>query len=132
MAAAPRPLIGLLAGVAAGVVAAAAMAAFQAQASKLLDDDGEEDEPAGQSVHYITGAVMGGIYGVLTEYRPEASAGFGGTYGIVTAALLDDGAAPGPAPEADAVPAETPTGVASHLVFGLVLEGVRWLIAGRR
>jgi uncharacterized membrane protein YagU involved in acid resistance len=155
----PRPFLGLLAGVAAGLVASAAMAAFQAQAQKLLPDDGDEDpatvkaadvaseavigdpvpepyrEQAGQMVHYITGAVIGGIYGVLTEYRPEARSGFGGAYGIATAALLDEVAVPaaglGPAPE------ETPLeehayGAASHLVYGVVLEGVRWLIAGRR
>ena len=156
----PRPFLGLLAGVAAGLVASAAMAAFQAQAQKLLPDSGSNDdpatvkaadvaseavigdpvpqlyrEPAGQAVPYIAGAVIGGIYGVLTEYRPEASSGFGSAYGIATAALLDEAAVPaaglGPAP------AETPLashayGAASHLVYGWVLEGVRALIAGRR
>ena len=156
----PRPFLGLLAGVAAGLVASAAMAAFQAQAQKLLPDSGSNDdpatvkaadvaseavigdpvpqpyrEPAGQAVHYIAGAVIGGIYGVLNEYRPEASSGFGSAYGIATAALLDEAAVPaaglGPAP------AETPLashayGAASHLVYGWVLEGVRALIAGRR
>jgi uncharacterized membrane protein YagU involved in acid resistance len=156
----PRPFLGLLAGVAAGLVASAAMAAFQAQAHKLLPDEGGEDdpatvkaadkasetltgdpvpeayrEPASQAVHYITGAVLGGIYGVLTEYRSEARAGFGSAYGIATAALLDEVAVPaadlGPAPK------ETPLathayGAASHLVYGWVLEGVRTLIAGRR
>lgn len=156
----PRPLLGLFAGIAAGLVASAAMAAFQAQAEKLLPEDDSDEDPAtiksadkvseavtgdpvpepyreasGQAVHYITGAVLGGIYGVITEYRPEASAGFGSTYGIATSALLDETLVPaadlGPGPE------ETPLathayGAASHLVYGLVLEGVRWLIAGRR
>jgi uncharacterized membrane protein YagU involved in acid resistance len=155
----PRPFVGLLAGVAAGLVASAAMAVFQAQAQKLLPDPGEDDpatvkaadvaseavigdpvpepyrEPAGQMVHYVAGAVIGGIYGVLTEYRPEARSGFGGAYGIATAALLDEAAVPAaglaPAPE------DTPLGVhaygaASHLVYGWVLEGIRALIAGRR
>jgi len=160
MASQPRPFLGLFVGIAAGVVASAAMAAFQTQAQKLLPaTDGDADpatikaadavseavigdpvpepyrEPAGQAVHYIAGAVIGGIYGVLTEYRPEASAGFGSAYGVATAALLDEAAVPAaslaPAPE------ETPLahhayGAASHLVYGWVLEGVRWLIAGRR
>jgi putative membrane protein len=155
----PRPFLGLFAGIAAGLVASAAMAVFQAQAQKLLPDGGDEDpatvkaadaaseavigdpvpepyrEQAGQMVHYVAGAVIGGIYGVLTEYRPEASAGFGSAYGIATAALLDEAAVPtaslGPAP--DETPLATHAyGAASHLVYGWVLEGVRALIAGRR
>ncbi len=156
----PRPFLGLLAGVAAGLVASAAMAAFQAQAQKLLPDNGGEEDPAtvkaadaaseavigdpvpepyreaaGQAVHYVTGAVLGGIYGLIAEYKPEASAGFGSAYGIATAALLDEAAtsAAGLAPP----PTETPLAThaysgASHLVYGWVLEGVRALIAGRR
>jgi len=160
MAKPARPFVGLFAGVAAGLVAAAAMAAFQSQAGKLLpeDDSGEDPstvqaadvvskavtghkvpeaarEASGQMVHFVVGAVMGGIYGVLTEYRPEASAGFGSAYGIATSTLLDEAAVPaldlGPAP--DEAPVESHIyGVASHLVFGIVLEGVRRLIAGKR
>jgi uncharacterized membrane protein YagU involved in acid resistance len=155
----PRPFVGLLAGVAAGLVASAAMVVFQAQAQKLLPDPDEDDpatvkaadaaseavigdpvpepyrEPAGQMVHYVAGAVIGGIYGVLTEYRPEARSGFGGAYGIATAALLDEAVVPAvglaPAPE-DTPLAAHAYGAASHLVYGWVLEGIRALIAGRR
>jgi putative membrane protein len=156
-----RPLLGLLAGVAAGLVASAAMAAFQAQAGKLLPDEGGSDddpatvkaadvaseavigdpvpepyrEQAGQAVHHVVGGVLGGIYGVLAEYRPEARSGFGSAYGIATAALLDEAAVPaaglGPAPQ-DTSLAVHAYGAASHLVYGWVLEGVRALIAGRR
>lgn len=155
----PRPFLGLLAGVAAGLVASAAMAAFQHQAGKLLPEDEGGDpatvkaadqasqaltdapvpeplrEQAGLAVQYITGAVLGGIYGVITEYKPEASAGFGGAYGIATSALLDEAVVPAaglvPGPE-DTPLAQHGYGAASHLVYGIVLEGVRWLIAGRR
>ena len=140
MARPPRPFIGLMAGIAAGLVASAAMAAFEAGASKLLEHESDdapeapapsepEDEQSSQLVRYVAGAVIGGIYGVLTEYRPEASEGFGSTYGVATATLLDDSLGFG----ADATPDAAPAGgAASHLVFGVVLEGVRWLIAGRR
>lgn len=157
----PRPLLGLFAGVAAGLIASAAMAAFQGQAQKLLPDEGGGDEDpatvkaadkvseavvgepvpepyresAGQAVHYVTGAVLGGIYGVLTEYRSEASAGFGSAYGVITSALLDEALVPaadlGPAPQ-DTSLATHAYGAASHLVYGWVLEGVRALLAGRR
>ncbi|MDV3458722.1 DUF1440 domain-containing protein [Sphingomonas sp. HF-S4] len=154
----PRPFVGLFVGIAAGLVASAAMAAFQVQAQKLLpEDDGDPAtlkaadaaseavigdpvpepyrEPAGQAVHYIAGAVIGGIYGVLTEYKPEASAGFGSAYGVATAALFDEAAVP--ALGLGSAPSETPLathayGAASHLVYGWVLEGVRALVAGRR
>jgi putative membrane protein len=154
----PRPFLGLLAGVAAGLVASAAMAAFQHAAEKLLPDDDKDPatvkaadkaseaildapvpdeyrEQAGQAVHYITGAVLGGIYGVITEYQPDASAGFGSAYGIATSALLDEIAVPaaGLAPGLEDTPLEVHAyGAASHLVYGIVLEGVRWLIAGKR
>lgn len=156
----PRPFLGLLAGAAAGLVASAAMAAFQHRAGKLLPEDGKGEDPAtvkaadrasealidmpvpeplreraGMAVHYVTGAVLGGIYGVITEYKPEASAGFGGAYGIATSALLDEAAVPAaglaPGPE-DTPLIQHAYGAASHLVYGIVLEGVRWLIAGRR
>ncbi|MEI9851181.1 MAG: hypothetical protein WDN24_10470 [Sphingomonas sp.] len=97
MADAPRPLIGLVAGIAAGLVASAAIAAFEAQAAKPGGDEaGAEPEDAGpppprNTVHFIAGAVLGGIYGVLAEYRPEARTGFGGAYGAATSALLDAG-----------------------------------------
>lgn len=156
-----RPLLGLVAGVAAGLVASALMEAFQNRAAKLLPEDGGEDsapatekaadrvseavtdaplapeqrQAAGRTVHYLTGAAVGGLYGVLTEYRPEASSGFGGAYGIATSLLLDEIAVPaadlGDAPE-DTSFATQAYGVASHVVFGLALEGFRRLIAGRR
>lgn len=160
MSKAPRPFLGLIAGITAGLVASAAMAAFQAQADKLMPDEGSDEDPAtvkaadkvseavisdpvpepyreqaGQAVHYVTGAVLGGIYGVLTEYRKEASAGFGSAYGVVTSALLDEAAVPvlGLAPAPNETPLSTHAyGAASHLVYGWVLEGVRALIAGRR
>ncbi|MDF7777005.1 DUF1440 domain-containing protein [Sphingomonas sp. AOB5] len=134
MSTGPRPFIGLAAGIAAGLVAAAAMSAFQAQLARLPaeDDDAPAEPPASEDASpYVIGAVMGGIYGVLTEYRPEASAGFGGAYGLAAAALADPAAVLDADPE---IETSEPVvwGVASHLVFGAVLEGVRWLLAGRR
>lgn len=130
MAAEPRPFIGLAAGIAAGLVAAAAMAAFQSRASKLIADDDAPDPEAPGPGPYIVGAVIGGIYGVISEYRPDASDGFIGTYGIAAAALADPAGALGLDSDGGAEP--SPVGVASDLVFGAVLEGVRWMLGGRR
>lgn len=127
----PRPLIGLAAGIAAGLVAAAAMSAFQARAAALLpEDDDTPDVPEPSAAPYVVGAVIGGIYGVISEYRPEASDGFVGTYGIAAAALADPAGALGLDGGDEGGP--SPVGVASDLVFGAVLEGVRWLLGGRR
>lgn len=158
MASRPRPLVGLFAGVAAGLVASAAMAAFQKLAEPLVE--GGDADPAtlktadrvseavtgdpvpepyrnasGEVVHYLVGGALGGIYGLLSEYDSNTRAGFGTAYGVAVSALLDEAAVPaaGLAP----APAETPLaahayGVASHLVYGMVLEGIRTLIAGRR
>lgn len=156
----PRPFLGLAAGIAAGLIASAAMAAFQAQASKLLPEEDQKGdpatvkaadaaseavigdpvpepyrEPAGQAVHYVVGGVLGGIYGILAEYRPESSAGFGSAYGIATSALLDEAAVPAAGlapPPNEASAASHAYGAASHLVYGWVLEGVRALLVGRR
>ncbi len=156
----PRPFPGLFAGIAAGLVAAAAMAAFQSAAAKPFGQDGGDDDPAtvkaadrlarattggrvadeyrasaGRTVHYLTGAALGGVYGVLTEYEPRAAAGFGGAYGLATSALLDEAAVPafglGSAPWETSA-ATHAYGAAAHLVFGVTLEGARRLLGGRR
>lgn len=156
----PRPILGLFAGIAAGLIASAAMAAFQSVAAKPFGQDQGDDDPAtvkaadkvafaatgqrvpddwrpqsGQVVHYLTGAALGGLYGMLTEYRPGAAAGFGSVYGAATSLLLDEAAVP--AAGLGAVPWETGAathayGVAAHLAFGVALEGARSLLGGRQ
>jgi putative membrane protein len=157
---APRPLLGLFAGIAAGVAASAAMAAFQAAAARLVPGDDSNGDPAtvqaadrvseattghpvaephraaaGQAVHYLVGAALGGIYGVLAEYRPETRRGFGGAYGLATSLLVDETAVPtaglGAAPWRASLGSHG-YGLASHMVYGVALEGTRTLLAGRR
>lgn len=156
---APRPLLGLLAGVAAGLVASAAMAAFQSAAARLVESDSDDDpatvkaadrvsqvatgdpvpephrEQAGQLVHYVVGAALGGVYGVLAEYRPGTTSGFGGAYGLATSLLLDEAAVPAAglgAPPWQASLASHGYGLASHMAYGIALESTRALLAGRR
>ena len=156
----PRPVLGLFAGIAAGLIASVAMAAFQSVAAKPLGLDQSDDDPAtvkaadkvalattgrqvpedyrpqaGQAVHYLTGAALGGLYGVLTEYRPGAAAGFGSLYGAATSLLLDEAAVP--AAGLGAAPWNTNAathayGAAAHLVFGMALEGARSVLGGRQ
>ncbi|KQN82862.1 hypothetical protein ASE90_08785 [Sphingomonas sp. Leaf67] len=156
----PRPVLGLFAGIAAGLIASAAMAAFQSVAAKPLGQDGGDDDPAtvkaadkvaiattgdripdayrpqaGQAVHYLTGAALGGLYGVLTEYRPQAASGFGSLYGIATSALLDETVVPATglgSPPWETSAATHAYGALAHLVFGVSLEGARSLLGGRQ
>lgn len=156
----PDPWRGLLAGALAGLAAAAVMNGFQAIAGKLVDTgEGEDSDPAtvkaadavsvattGEHLpedhkgpadavmHYATGLVVGAAYGVLAEYYPKTSTGFGAAYGAATNLLLDDAAVP--ALGLGAGPLETSAsthayGVSSHLVYGFALEAARRLVGGR-
>ncbi len=88
----------------------------------------EEMEVAGPAVHYAFGTCMGAGYGALAALVPMATAGFGLPFGTAVWLLGDEVTVPllklsGP-------PSRYPTSVhgkalASHLVFGGVLEWVR-------
>ncbi len=142
-------------GVVGGLVAALAMNQFQTLAAGAFGQSGSNDDPAtvkaadtlakattgepvtqkyretaGSVVHYATGAALGGLYGALTHERPEATLGLGVPFGLATMLAVDDVAVPafgwGPAPQ-DTPVATHGYSAASHVVFGLVLEGVRRL-----
>lgn len=148
----------LLAGLAGGIVASAAMDLFQRVAAPAFGQGGSNDDPAtvkaadgakrlvtgeavtqkhretaGTLVHYATGAAMGIGYALAERVWPETKAGFGTAFGVAAATVLDDLAVPalgwGPGPT-DTPPATHAYGLASHLVFGATLEGVRRAVAG--
>ena len=81
--------------------------------------------PAGQVVHYTTGAVLGAVYGALAEVFPTITAGFGSAYGTLVNLVLDEGLVPalGLGPSPFKTPFKTHAyGAASHSVFGVALE----------
>jgi uncharacterized membrane protein YagU involved in acid resistance len=89
---------------------------------------------AGELVHYATGALLGGVYGMVAEVTPAVTAGYGAVYGLGVDLVLEEALVPGlglaPAPS------ETPAikhayALASHLVYGLVLEASRRAIRER-
>ena len=153
----PDPLRGLAAGIAAGLVASLAMDLFQKAWATTLPLPKSGDDPAtvkaaqkvsraatgkffakadkeaaGDAVHYLFGAVLGGAYGLLAEYRPGVTTGFGTLFGLGSAAF-DELAVPAAGlsrPPTD-FPASTHAyGLASHLVFGGVTEATRRLVRG--
>lgn len=118
MANEPRPLTGLAAGIAAGLIATAAAAAL---APRVIDQPpGSDDASASNArARLIVGAVIGGVYGLIAEYRADASDGFDAALGTATAALFEDRllADPDVTP-----PPATP--------FAAILAGLRRLITG--
>jgi putative membrane protein len=88
----------------------------------------EQKETVGTLVHYGFGALAGVTYGLLSEFVPQARAGFGSAFGSALFVGADEIGVPlaGLAPS----PAETPAKVhvyawVSHLVYGAALEGSR-------
>lgn len=154
---APRPWRGLAGGITSGLIAAGTMNGFQAAVTALSSDKGQDKsdpatvkaadivseastggpvpEPhrkdAGQAVHYLTGAALGALYGVVAEFEPQITAGFGTAFGTAIALVLDDAIVPalalGDAPWKSS-PETLAYGLVSHLVFGASLEASRAIL----
>lgn len=88
-------------------------------------------DAAGEAVHYTTGAGVGAVYGALAEIAPATTFGFGAAYGAAVALGLDETVVPalglGKGPR-ETPPSEHAYGLASHLVYGLALEGSRRIV----
>ena len=148
-------IVSIVAGLGAGLVASLAMNLYQGATASLFGQDKGNDDPstvkaadsatetvagqpvtqkrrqeAGGLVHYATGAAIGVAYGLLVMAWPPAAIGFGAAFGIVVAVVLDDALVPafGWGPPPWAVGSATHAySLTSHIVFGLVLEGIRRL-----
>ncbi len=88
----------------------------------------EQREVGGPIVHYSMGALMGGLYGGLSEYCDATRAGFGTTFGGILFATADVFGVPamkfGPWPTQYPV-SSLANPLASHLVYGTTTELVR-------
>lgn len=116
----PRPLLGLLAGAAAGLIATGALQVVRV--ARARKGEGSEEAEAGDPVlPYVVGAAVGGVYGLLAEYVEDAPAGFSTAYGLAATTLLEQDS-----PAAAGKPAPA---TASPLVYGAVLMGARALLA---
>jgi hypothetical protein len=88
-------------------------------------------EAAGEAVHYATGAGVGAVYGLLAEFAPRATFGLGAGYGTAVALGLDEMIVPALGlgkPATETPPSTHAYSLASHLVYGLTLEGVRRIV----
>lgn len=89
----PMPISGLAAGLMPDsrgdpATVRAANAASQAATDEKRPD--ERKDEAGQIVHYLFGAGLGAVYGLLAEFRPSVTRGLGSGFGITTATLFDE------------------------------------------
>ena len=141
-----------LIGVGAGLAASFVMDRFQDVAAPAFGMEGGNDDPAtvkaadtfseafegrpvtqknrqaaGSAMHYVLGAAIGGGYALAVRHWSDLAKGWGVPAGVTTMLLLDDLLVPaagwGPWPEAE-VPGNA-YGLASHLVFGVAMEGAR-------
>ncbi len=80
---------------------------------------------------YVFGIVCGGVYGMIAEYVPLATAGFGTTYGAVLFTGASEVVLPAlgmvPLPQ-DRTPVQHLGGLSGNIVYGAVTEGVRRLL----
>ena len=151
----PAPFRGMAAGQAGGILASFAMNAFQKGWSRFVTMPMGEDpatvkaaqsasraatgayfakenkKDAGNGVHYLFGASVGATYGLLAEYRPVVTRGFGSGLALVSTTAFDEAGVPalGLSEPPTSFGAKTHLyAYASHFVFGGVTEGVRRLL----
>jgi putative membrane protein len=92
-----------------------------------------EKEIAGPVVHYLFGAAAGAVYGVAAEVDRSATRGAGIPYGIGVWLVADEigmhaaGFATSPR---DYPLSRHAAALATHIVFGITVEGVRRLLRG--
>jgi hypothetical protein len=109
----------------------AATRASQALTGKPLGE--REKEIGGSLFHYGFGAVMGALYGVASEVRPDTTALAGLPFGAAVWLAADEVGVPlvGLAGKPTDYPLSRHlAALASHLVFGLTVESVRRAVLG--
>jgi putative membrane protein len=99
----------------------------QAVSSRLLGRDLTEDEKkiAGPAVHYGYGTLVGGLYGGLSEIVPMVGTGLGIPYATLLWLGGDEIAVPQLGlgqPATETPPADHASALASHFVYGIVLD----------
>jgi putative membrane protein len=135
-------LKGMLAGLAGGLAAMAVKTAAEkfyarkmdhsALAQRLPERMGQvltagEELAAAESIHWGIGAAAGAAYGGVAEYFPAATAKDGASFGLTLATVAQKLSGD---PETEGVLART-SGMAAHVVFGLVTETVRRFVRKR-
>ena len=145
---------GMLAGLIGGLVATAAKSIAEkiypprthgepepptVLAGRVADEvgmtlSGAEKTATAEAIHWGFGALTGTAYGALAEYFPAATAKDGASFGLALATLTHATALPamGLAAEPEKQTTREHTSeMASHVVYGLMLETVRRFVRRR-
>ncbi len=80
---------------------------------------------------YAFGILCGGVYGLVAEFLPAATAGFGTTYGAVLFTGASEVVLPAlgmVSPPQERTPVQHLGGLSGNVVYGAVTEGVRRLL----
>ena len=88
-------------------------------------------EIAGEAMHYVTGAGIGAVYGLLAEIAPGPTLALGAGYGVAVALGVDEALVPAlglTKPARQVRPSEHAYNLASHVVYGVALEGARRIL----
>jgi putative membrane protein len=91
----------------------------------------DEKEPASYAVHFAFGTLMGGVYGISSEYLPIAKLGFGLFHGLALWAIADASVLPAlklSTPVNQRSAGEISYEVLAHAVYGTSSEAARRLI----
>lgn len=87
-----------------------------------------QKKKAAPMTEYAFGILCGGVYGLIAEYVPQATAGFGTTYGATLFAGASEVVLPAlgmvPMPQ-ERTPVQHLGGLTGNVVYGAVTEGVR-------
>jgi putative membrane protein len=141
-------LKGAIAGAVAGLVATAAKTAAERlfpprthgepePPSVLAEKLGEphhstrEKHLVEESIHWGFGALAGAAYGMMAEVYPQVTAKGGSSFGLALMAVTHEGALPAlglSAPAEEQQPRERRSEATSHIVYGVVCEGVRKVV----
>ncbi len=91
----------------------------------------DKKKQAGNAVHYTFGTLMGVVYGVASEFLPEATSGGGTAFGTILFLTADEVAVPAlhlSPPPTETAPTDHLQHWAAHVVYGGTLELVRSLL----
>ncbi len=138
---------GMLAGLVGGVAAMAAKTiAERAYSERLHDTEASAKQlPSGaghelmvrekpvshEVIHWGFGAAAGAAYGGVAEYFPAVTAKDGAKFGLTLATLTSEATLPGMrffSRAKEQSPLERASGMATHVVYGLITETVRRVV----
>jgi putative membrane protein len=84
-----------------------------------------------EAIHWGFGAVAGAAYGGVAEYFPAVTAKDGAKFGLTLATLTSEASLPGMRffmRSKEQSPLERASGMATHVVYGLITETVRRVV----